>query len=135
MAVFCLGDNMKKVEMVGHQGDVVIFEIDNFPAGEKYQDELTNKGQLALGELSGHNHAFEDRSSVDLFKIKGYDGLSFFETKKPATLTHGLIKGFKGKEADQDYHSTLLLKEGKKYITGIVEETDWLTRTVRRVVD
>jgi hypothetical protein len=54
--------------------------------------------------------------------------------KKPTGLEHGLIKGFKGNEADKDYHSMLTLKEGN-YITGIVEETDWLTRTVRRVID
>lgn len=128
---------MKKVKYLGHQGDVAIFEIDEFPNGEKFQDELTKKGQLALGELSGHNHAFEDNAAVDLFKIKGadFEGLSFFETKQPVKLIHGLIKGFKGKEADQDYHSEIELKGNKKYITGIVQETDWLTRTVRKVVD
>lgn len=128
---------MKSVKCIGHQGDVAIFEIDEFPAGERYQDELTKKSQLALGELSGHNHAFDDATAVDLFKIQDpkFQGLSFFETKKPATLVHGLIKGWKGKEADKDYHSEVTLKEGKKFVTGIVEETDWLTRTVRKVID
>ena len=127
---------MKKVNMVGHQGDVVIFEIDEFPEGERVQDELTEKHQLALGELSGHNHAFTNPEDVDLFKINDakYQGLSFFKVKQPTTLEHGLIKGFKGNEADKDYHSMLTLKEGN-YITGIVEETNWLTRTVRRVID
>lgn len=127
---------MKVVELVGHQGDVVIFKIDEFPEGTRIQDELTKNHQLALGELSGHNHAFTEPMNVDLFKIddEKYSGLSFFKVKKPTILEHGLIKGFKGKEADQDYHSMLTLKEGN-YITGIVEETDWLTRTVRRVVD
>ncbi len=128
---------MKAIKMVGHQGDVVIFEVDEFPTGERTQDELTTKGQLALGELSGHNHAFDDVSSVELFKmpIPEYEGLTFIRTKKPAKLVHGLIKGFKGREADQDYHSELTLKENTNYITGIVEETDWLTRTVRKVID
>jgi hypothetical protein len=130
------GDKMKKVTLEGHQGDVVIFKIDDFPEGERIQDELTKKHQLALGELSGHNHAFTNPTDVDLFKINRpeYQGLSFFRVKKPTTLEHGLIKGFKGREADQDYHSMLTLKEGN-YITGIVEETDWLTRTVRKVID
>lgn len=128
---------MKKITYCGFQGDVVIFEVDEFPVGERTQDELTQKGQLALGELSGHNHAFEDMTAVDLFKIQTpeYQGLTFIRTKKPAKLVHGLIKGFKGREADQDYHSELLLKENTNYITGIVEETDWLTRTVRKVID
>lgn len=128
---------MKSVKYVGHQGDVAIFEVDEFPEGTRVQDELTKKNQLALGELSGHNHYFDDSSAVDLFKIDKpeYQGLTFLETKKPATLIHGLIKGFKGKEADQDYHSETTLEARKKYITGIVEETDWLARTVKRVVD
>lgn len=126
---------MKTVKMCGHQGDVVIFEVDEFPSGERKQDALTKNCQLALGELSGHNHYFDDSSAVDLFKLDSHPGLTFIETKKPAMLVHGLIKGFKGKEADRDYHSETILKEGKKYITGIVEETDWLTKTVRRVVD
>lgn len=126
---------MKVVELLGHQGDVVIFEVDSFPDGNREQDELTKNYQLALGELSGHNHYFDDSSAVDLFKLDEYAGLTFIETKKPATLVHGLIKGFKGREADKEYHSEITLKEGKKYITGIVEETDWLTKTVRRVVD
>lgn len=127
---------MKKVEFKGIQGDVVIFSIDEFPDGERVQDDLTKKHQLALGELSGHNHAFTNPHDVDLFKIKDtkYEGLSFFKVKTPTTLEHGLIKGFKGNEADKDYHSILTLREGN-YITGIVEETDWLTRTVRKVID
>lgn len=127
---------MKKVELVGHQGDVVIYIIDEFPEGTRVQNELTAKGQLALGELSGHNHAFADMTHIDLFRIdtQELEGLSFFQVDKPTNLVHGLIKGFKGKEADQDYHSEITLKEGK-YITGIVEETDWLTKTVRKVID
>lgn len=128
---------MKKIKCVGHQGDVAIFEVDEFPEGERVQDVLTKRQQLALGELSGHNHYFDDASAVDLFKINApqYSGITFIETKKPAKLVHGLIKGFKGREADKDYHSEITLKENKKYITGIVVETDWLTRTIRRVVD
>lgn len=126
---------MKLLEFVGHQGDVLLYEIDEFPEGEKYQDDLTKKGQLALGELSGHNHYFDDSSAVDLFKLKDHEGLSFFETKKESKLIHGLIKGFKGKETDKDYHNETTLKSGKKYISAIVEETDWITGVIKRVLD
>lgn len=128
---------MKKVTAVGHQGDVIIFEIDEFPEGERTQDELTKNGQLALGELSGHHHHFKDSSAVDLFKIDApeYNGLTFINVKEDTILRHGLIEGFVGREADKDYHSEVLFKSGKKYITGIVPETDWMTRTIRRVVD
>lgn len=127
---------MKSVKYAGFQGDVVIFEVDEFPEGVRFQDDLTKKHQLALGELSGHNHYFAEPEAVDLFKVEGkeFEGLSFFQVDRPTDLVHGLIKGFKGREADKDYHSVVTLKEGK-YITGIVEETDWLTRTVRKVID
>lgn len=127
---------MKTVKMAGHQGDVVIFEVDEFPQGIREQDELTSNQQLALGELSGHNHYFNETEAVDLFKINvpEYVGITFVEVKKETPLIHGLIRGFKGTEADKDYHSELKLPTGK-YITGIVEETDWLTRTIRRVAD
>jgi hypothetical protein len=126
---------MKKVELVMRQGDVYIYEVDEFPTGERVQDKATKEHTLAYGELSGHSHRFEDTAAVDLFKIPEYPGVTFVETKKDTSLTHGFIKGFKGREADQDYHSELEFKGGKKYITGIVEETDWLTKTVRRVID
>lgn len=127
---------MKNVICQGHQGDVVIFKLDEFPEGKRFQDDLTKKGQLALGELSGHHHAFADNSAVDLFKIDGqmFSGLSFFEVKTPAKLEHGRIAGFAGREADKDYHASQEIPPGK-YMTGIVPETDWLTRTIRKVVD
>lgn len=128
---------MKLVEMVGHQGDVVIFKVDEFPTGERVQDELTKNNQVALGEFSGHNHCFDDAAAVDMFKVNDarFAGLTFVETKKPAVLRHGLIKGYQGKEADQDYHSELTLPSGEKYVMGIVQETDWITKTIRKVVD
>lgn len=126
---------MKKVELVARQGDVYVFEVDEFPEGQRLQDKATKEHTLAYGELSGHSHRFEDATAVDLFKIADYPGVTFINVKKETELTHGFIKGFKGREADQDYHSTLEFKSGKKYITGIVEETDWLTKTVRRVID
>lgn len=125
---------MKNVEYCGRQGDVYLYRVAEFPEGNRKQDALTKKQQLALGELSGHNHYFDDSSAVDLFKLDGFEGLTFIDVKKDTPLIHGLIKGFKGTEADQDYHSSVTMKQGK-YITGIVEETDWMTRTIRQVID
>lgn len=129
---------MKEINLVGHQGDVVIFEIDEFPDAPRAQDELTKNHQVALGELSGHNHYFSEGSeAVNLFIVDRpeYEGLKFADVKKDTPLVHGLIRGWQGKEADQDYHSEVTLKEGKRYMFGIVEETDWLTKTIRRVMD
>lgn len=129
---------LKNMVFVGHQGDVMLFEIEEFPEGPRVQNELTSKFQLALGELSGHNHVFENgAAAVDLFKIDSpeFADFSFFETKAPAKLVHGLIKGFKGTEADKDYHSEIVLKPNTKYISSIVEETDWLGKVSKKVVD
>jgi hypothetical protein len=128
---------MKSVKFVGNQGDVCLFSLDDFPKGKRMQDTLTKNGQIALGEISGHNHAFADPTAIDLFKIDDgkFEGLSFFQTNRPAELVHGRIKGFQGKESDSDYHSTAKFDEGKKFMTGIVVETDWITKTVRRVID
>lgn len=127
---------MLKIEFIGHQGDVCLFEIDDFPKGDRAQDDLTKKHQLALGELSGHNHYFSETEAVDLFKINSpeFNGLTFIDVKKDTPLIHGLIKGYRGKEADQDYHSEIVIGKGR-YISGIVEETDWISKTVRRVID
>lgn len=128
---------MKKVEFLYRQGDVYVYRVDQFPEGSRVQDELTKKGQLALGELSGHHHSIPDMSAVEMFKmpLPEYEGITFLRANKDAVMRHGLIPGFKGRESDKDYHSEILLKGGTNYITTIVEETDWLTKTIRKVID
>lgn len=128
---------MKKVKYLGHQGDVAIFEVDEFPASERVVDKQTGNAILAYGELSGHAHQFEHIDSVNVFRINDdlYKDVLFIEPKRDAKLVHGKARDFVGIEADNDYHNAVVLKEGKKYITGIVQETDWLTRTIRKVVD
>lgn len=125
---------MKTCELFMRQGDCYIYRVDQFPEGEIFQDEMTLKKQVALGELSGHNHAFDSGAAVDIFKIKGFDGLTLVDAKEDSDLTHGCIQGFKGKESDNDYHWSLKVPKGK-YIVGIVPESDWISKTIRRVVD
>lgn len=122
---------MKSVEFVYRQGDVHIFRVDSFPKGDRFENELTKNKQVALGELTGHHHWAPE---ADVFKIKGLDALTFLDVKKPSKLVHGLDSNFKGTTPDEEYHNEILLREGK-YVTGIVEETDWLTRTIRKVID
>lgn len=133
-----------ELKYLGHQGDVVIMELldeAGFPAGEQSRDTQTQNGILAYGELSGHAHQFTDLEAVDVFRIKDeagtgkFDKLLFIQPLKDATLVHGRARDFVGKEADHDYHKALTLRTGRRYVTGIVEETDWLTRTIKRVVD
>lgn len=124
-----------KMKLVGHQGDVCIYEVDEFPEGTRVDDEQTKDRILAYGELSGHCHAFAEPEAVDVFKTKEYPGLCMIEPIRETPLEHGRIKGFTGVEVDTWYHKPVILKPGTKYITGIVEETDWITRTMRKVVD
>lgn len=128
---------MKKVICLGHQGDICIFEVDSFPKGERVENAQTKNAILAYGELSGHAHQFENVSDVDVFALneKMFSGLLFVKPKRPATLVHGRARDFEGKEADHDYHKPVILSPEKNYVIGIVQETDWLTKTIRRVVD
>ena len=130
------GENMKIVEMLGAQGDVLLYKIDEFPSGQRLVDQQCADLTLAYGELSGHSHTFATDGEVDVFKIEGAEtsGLVFVDVKKESTLIHGRDPKFLGVESDLDYHSELKLPPGR-YITGIVEETDWLTKTIRRVQD
>lgn len=128
---------MKIVECIGHQGDLCLFKVDAFPEGSRVVDKQCEDKTLAYGELSGHAHQFENNANVDVFKIDmpEYEGLIFVEPKEDVILRHGRDRNFKGKEADLEYHNEILLKQGERIITGIVEETDWLTKTIRRVID
>lgn len=128
---------MKLVECIGHQGDLCLFKVDAFPEGKRVVDQQCKDKTLAYGELSGHAHQFENSANVDVFKIDmpEYEGLIFVEPKSDVILRHGRDRNFKGKEADLEYHNEILLKQGELIITGIVEETDWLTKTIRRVID
>lgn len=128
---------MKNIKILGHQGDVVIFEIDEFPEGARIRDEQTKEVTIAYGEVTGHAHYFEDPTTVDLFKIdkSEFNGLCFFEVSKENQLIHGRARNFGGIEPDQDYHNKVEFKPGQKIMTGIVTETDWVTKTIRKVVD
>lgn len=129
---------MHKVEHTGHQGDVVFFRIDEFPVGDRKTDDQTKQGILAYGEASGHAHQFVDESlaSIELFRVmtEAHKDLLFAEVREPATIEHGRARDFEGEEADHDYHKPVTLTPGK-YLIGIVEETDWINKTIRRVVD
>lgn len=127
-------NELGNVKLVGHQGDVCIFEVDNFPT-DLVQDEQSKNAILAYGELSGHAHQFDDVNSVVVSKSNKYKDVMFIQPLKDATLSHARARDFVGREADHDYHKPIQLKEGKRYITGIVEETDWIAKTIRKVVD
>ncbi len=117
------------------QGDVHVFQLDEFPKGKRSQDAQCKKNILAYGEVSGHCHQVVD-GDVEVFRIldKLYSNLLFLNVKKTITIQHGRDQEFTGVEADQDYHKPLTIEPGK-YCTGIVQEVDHLTGVVRQVAD
>ena len=123
------------LKLIGFQGDLVVFETTEFPKGERIDDKQTKDKTLAYGELSGHAHAFAEPENVDVFKMKEYPGLCFVDPLKEVNLEHGRIKGWTGEEVDTWYHKPVQFQPGRKYITGIVEETDWISKNIRKVVD
>lgn len=120
------------MHLIGHQGDVCFFKVDKLPTN-LMEDRQTKNAILAYGEASGHAHQFDDPRSVEVFKEPGTN-LIYIHVKNPATVSHGRARDFAGTEADHDYHNVIHLSPGL-YATGIVEETDWLTKTTRKVVD
>jgi CBS-domain-containing membrane protein len=127
---------MNKVEAIGFQGDCCLFRIDEFPTGNRVEDKQTKDGVLAYGEVTGHAHQFDVLEDVEVFKLTDtlYADMLFMNVKKDTILRHGRARGFNGVEADQDYHNVVKLPAGK-YMAGIVQETDWLAKTSRRVAD
>lgn len=119
-----------KAVLNARQGDVNFYKIDEFPAGDRIKDKQCQTKILAYGELSGHCHEVES-PSVELFKIMSN---LYMEAKEDVIVRHGKIKGYKGKEADQDYHNEITLPKGK-YFIGIVEETDHIEKVSKKVID
>lgn len=126
-----------KVKLLGHQGDVAIYEVDEFPAGKRIKDEQVKEATLAYGEVTGHAHYFETPEVVDLFKVdkSEFNGVCFFEVSVECKLIHGRAKNFGGIEPDQDYHNKVVFLPNRKYMTGIFQETDWISKRIRQVID
>lgn len=120
------------MHLIGHQGDVCFFKVEKLPKG-LIEDRQTKNAILAYGEASGHAHQFDDIDSVSVYKEPGTN-LIYLDVKRRASISHGRARDFVGREADHDYHNLVHLDPGL-YSTGIVEETDWLTKTIRKVVD
>ncbi len=120
------------MQLLGHQGDVAFFKVSKLPNGLT-EDMLTKQGILANGTMSGHAHQVSDHTNAMVFKDPS-DGLLYLEVTAPVDITHGRTRGFEGKEADFDYHKPVRLAPGL-YAAGIVEETDWISKTVRKVID
>lgn len=110
---------MKKKPEIYQQGDVVMIRIDDFPEGERTQDQLDKDKVLALGEVTNHAHRLVDPDdAVEAFHILNRAYLSVLS---PVALKH-------------EEHHEIVLPPGK-YERRIVVEADHLAGIVRRVAD
>ncbi len=99
------------------QGDVVIKKIEALPEGEITQDQQTIAKTLAYGEKTGHLHQIvEGEATV----MRIFNDL--------------YIKAFTEFKVKHQEHKAFTVPPGI-YKVDIVRETDWLTRTTRRVAD
>jgi hypothetical protein len=101
----------------GLQGDLMLIRIDKLPKGA--QKAKTNI--LALGEVTGHNHAILD---ADVYVI---GDLQFVVAEEPATLVHG------GRDVETDFdHFKQVYEPG---IYAVIRQTEWNRGEERRVID
>ncbi len=120
------------MQLIGHQGDVAFFKAKKFPKG-LVQDAQTKAGILANGTGSGHAHHVDDLAAATASKDPK-TGLIYLDVTARVSVSHGRARGFEGKEADHDYHNPVWLEPGI-YATGVVDETDWIAKTIRKVID
>lgn len=120
------------MQLVGYQGDLAFFRTTVLPSGLT-QDHGTAAGVLARGTQSGHAHQVDDPAAAAVF-LDPKTGMRWLDVTSRVSVSHGRARGFGGKEADHDYHKTVWLEPGV-YAVGVVHETDWLSKTIRQVVD
>jgi hypothetical protein len=102
------------------QGDVVMKSINDFPEGERVQDQQMKSKILAFGEVTGHAHRLADPEdlAVETFRILN---VIYMNVKRPTMLNH-------------EEHNTIEIPPGK-YEIGIVRETDHFAGITRQVAD
>lgn len=110
------------------QGDVIFKRIDKLPQGPRGDvPKDLKEGILAYGEVTGFRHQLMDSSAFEAHVILGKVYLNVI---KEVDLQHG-----QGKALDKTVeHQSQKIMPGIYEIDGQVE-TDWMTRSVRRVAD
>lgn len=112
------------------QGDVIFKRIqeNELPSGDrKSPPQDLKEGILAYGEVTGYRHQLIDQTAFDAFIIMNR---VFLRVTREVKLKHG-----QGRSLDKSVdHQSQVILPGLYEVDGALE-TDWLTRTVRRVVD
>jgi hypothetical protein len=110
------------------QGDVIFKRIEMLPQGKRLPvPEDLRQGILAYGEVTGHRHQLMDSTAFDAFIILNK---VYIQVNKEMLLQHGMGKELKGVAE----HQSQVILPGVYQVDGAIE-TDWLTRTIRRVID
>lgn len=99
------------------QGDVLIKRIKTLPEGIKQKERDNGSIILAYGEVTGHAHRIIDVDA--LFYEK--DGKLYLQNETPVQLKH-------------EEHNQITIEPGIWEI-GQIQEKDWLSGMVRRVID
>lgn len=99
------------------QGDVIIKKITKLPSGEKKTDNQCKDKILAFGESTGHKHQIVD-GSCEMFRILNKIYIN--------ALTECKLK--------HEEHKPITIPPGV-YEVDTVRETDWVTKTIKKVVD
>lgn len=114
------------------QGDVLLLPA-TLPKGAKRRktDERADGVVLAYGEVTGHLHAVEEGTTLELYE---HDGLVYLRvTGKGAEIRHGSLEGRKVRELPVPEHRALSVPPGVYLVPG---QVTWTTeRGAARVAD
>lgn len=99
------------------QGDVLIKRINKLPDGIKKKERDNGSIILAYGEVTGHAHRIIDVDAMFYEK----DGKLYLHNETPVQLKH-------------EEHNQITIEPGIWEI-GQIQEKDWLSGMVRRVID
>ena len=100
------------------QGDVALIGVKVIPKSAVEQPAPNGRLVLALGEVTGHAHAFYD----DTYNVKLYvahDGARYLDVREPAELRH-------------EEHSPARIPAGKYLLP---QQTEYSAAALRRVAD
>jgi hypothetical protein len=106
------------MKFTNQQGDVVLFAVEQLPAGLKKLDPK-DRIVLAEGELTGHAHAIHDLDNAQVYVAE--DGTLFLDVRNAVVLQH-------------EEHKPHTIQPGK-YKVGRVREIDPFSEETRAVRD
>ncbi len=113
--------------MIFRQGDILITKVNSNNVDHSKYAIIPDSKTVALGEITGHHHTFNEQSQVLLFKEKD---------KKSATSDDPTLIQVQSEMAELEHqeHNTILLPQGTYKITREVEYNPF-TLEIKRTQD